>query len=269
MGLPNQDRCLLIESNQMTLAALFDGHGENGHWASDRALRELPFRLLESRDATNVENLIRDAFLATDASPDMQEVNDGGTSAVIAWRIGTKVYLASTGDSTGLLVQYKDGMSKVILEAVKHKPADPQERARIRAAGGTVLVPEAMDATSRVIYTTSQGLEMALAMSRCIGDFDGKKPGYLIAEPSILMQDLGSNSEDSNSFFFLVVASDGLVDEVPQDRLLTQLGEALNNGMDLSKVVDQLLNEAARSWQVKMLGTYRDDMSIVVTKLKL
>lgn len=272
MGLPNQDRCLLVESSsdQMTLAALFDGHGENGHLVADRALRELPFRLLESSSdhLRNVQQTIRESFLETDASPTIKEVMEGGTSAVIAWRIGTKVYLASTGDSTGMLVHYQGGESKVILEAIKHKPADPLERARIEAAGGTVLVPEDEDLTSRVVYTTRQG-EMALAMSRCIGDFDGKGPGYLIAEPSVDMHDLGSVLGDDHSFYYFVVASDGLIDEVPQHELLTKLGDALNKGVGLSKAVNYFMGEAARSWSLKMMGTYRDDMSIIVTRLKI
>lgn len=267
MGLPNQDRCLVVESDQMTLAALFDGHGENGHFVSDRALRDLPFRLLESGSA-NAAQAIRESFLETDASPNIQEVIDGGTSAVIAWRIGTKVYLASAGDSTGMLVHYQGGKSKVILEAVKHKPADPLERARIEAAGGMVSVPEAKELSSRVVYKTRQG-EMALAMSRCIGDVDGKGPGYLIAEPSIVMQDLSSVPGDRDSFFFFVVASDGLIDEVSKKDLLAKLGNVLNKGVGLRKIVNQLLNEAARSWSIKMMGTYRDDMSIVVTRLKI
>ncbi len=267
MGLPNQDRCLLMESDQMTLLALFDGHGENGHMVADRALRDLPFRLLKSTK-NNVEQTIRESFLETDASPEIQTVKDGGTSAVIAWRIGTNVYLASTGDSTGMLVHYQDGTSKVVLEAIKHKPADPLERARIEAAGGAVLIPEDTELTSRVVYTTRLG-EMALAMSRCIGDFDGKGPGYLIAEPSVVAKDLTPALGSENSFYYLVVASDGLIDEIAQDLLLTKLGSALKKEVGLSKVVKQLLDEAERSWSLKMMGAYRDDMSIVVTRLKI
>ncbi|GAX09303.1 hypothetical protein FisN_17Lh052 [Fistulifera solaris] len=267
MGLPNQDRCLLLESDQMTLAALFDGHGENGHVVADRALRDLPFRLLKST-TNKVEQRIRESFLETDASPEIQTVTDGGTSAVIAWRIGTKVYLASTGDSTGMLVKYQDGTSEVVLEALKHKPADPLERARIEAVGGIVLVPEDSELTSRVLYKTRLG-EMALAMSRCIGDFDGKAPGYLIAEPSIVAKDLSPALGGGNSFYYLVVASDGLIDEIDQDVLLTKLGNALKKGVGLSKLVKQLLDDAQRSWSVKMMGAYRDDMSIVVTRLRI
>ncbi|GAX13123.1 hypothetical protein FisN_17Hh052 [Fistulifera solaris] len=267
MGLPNQDRCLMMESDQLTLVALFDGHGENGHVVADRAVRDLPFRLLKST-TNKVESTIRESFLETDASPEIKTVTDGGTSAVIAWRIGTRVYLASTGDSTGMLVHYQDGTSQVVLEAIKHKPADPLERARIEAAGGTVLIPEDAELTSRVLYNTRLG-EMALAMSRCIGDFDGKGPGYLIAEPSVVAKDLSPTLGDGKSFYYLVVASDGLVDEIAQGVLLTKLGNALKKGVGLSKVVKQLLDEAERSWSLKMMGTYRDDMSIVVTKLRI
>jgi serine/threonine protein phosphatase PrpC len=278
-GSPNQDRSLLIESGapgstRFVLAAVFDGHGARGHESSQQALLQLPFDLLQQPqlgEETKVLTILKESFLRADQS---QSTPQAGTTAVLALQIGRSLYLASAGDSTALLVRYspRRGVT-IVAEAVKHKPADPEERKRIEAAGGRIMIPQG--ASSRVVYRTAQGLDMALAMSRSLGDLDGKGPGYLTAEPSIVVvQDLAqvvgaSNPNDDKSFLFLIVASDGVMDMVPTEKVASVLGKALENPdrTALSQACQNLLEQAARQWAVQMMGTYRDDMTLLVTRL--
>jgi serine/threonine protein phosphatase PrpC len=275
---PNQDRSLLIESGapestRFVLAAVFDGHGPRGHESSHQALLQLPFDLLQQpqlEEESQVETILKESFLRADQS---QSTPEAGTAAVLALQIGRRLYLASAGDSTALLVRYSPRQGVTILaEAVKHKPADPEERKRIEAAGGRVVTPQ--EGSSRVVYPTALG-DMALAMSRSLGDPGGKRPGYLTAEPSIVVvQDLSqvvgaSNPNDDKSFLFLIVASDGVMDMVPTEKVASALGKALENPdrTALSEACQNVLQQAARQWAVQMMGTYRDDMTLLVTRL--
>ena len=80
----------------------------------------------------------------------------GGSTAIVAVVIGTKIYLVNLGDSRGVVF---DSLGKILLASKDHKPGDPAETARIQKAGGhvsTIGIP-------RVNGT--------LAVSRAFGDF--------------------------------------------------------------------------------------------------
>lgn len=63
-----------------------------------------------------------------------EDLNSGGV-ATVAYLQGQELYVANVGDVQALLVQ-SDGTSKVL--TLKHDPAEPAERSRIRDAGGWV-----------------------------------------------------------------------------------------------------------------------------------
>jgi serine/threonine protein phosphatase PrpC len=216
--------------------------------------------------------------------------------------------LASAGDSTSALVQWLgdndqssggrtksfpwyrnlwkrgpepardiDPPYKILAQSVKHKPADFKERMRIENAGGTVHIPFDPEQTSRVVYpvedeTNGMVMQMALAMSRSLGDKDGKQLGVVIADPDVVTVDLKDHLDDGNRFF-LVLASDGVSDMVPEMDALAPLGRALfDNDKDaplLETVVEGILTAAAQEWGRLSGNTYRDDISLTVHKIDL
>jgi len=253
---PNQDRGVLIEGNHKKIVALFDGHGVYGHDSADSAVKILP-KLVQRTEMADAD--LRSAFKRAD---DLQPPNEGGCTAILVIQNNRQVTVASLGDSTAMVVERQH--KTIVAQAIHHKPKDPEELARIEKAGGQVEIPpEETGLSSRVIFTTADGMEMGLAMSRCLGDKEGKDVGYLLAEPSILRIDLDAAEE-----YFLVVASDGVMDKLQVDELLTPLAQNLDDPESLESTCRKLMKQATENWHTEMNGMYRDDMTIVVTKLQ-
>ena len=285
---PNQDRSLLVASSSSSsndkffLASLLDGHGSCGHDVADQGLLSLPLKLLVQQDSVissskTPEQYLHDAFMAADQ--DVLHIGPCGTTAVLAMQWQNQLILASVGDSTALLVKASssspdNGTTTILAQAVHHKPAS--EKARIEAAGGRVWVPPPFivpAASSRVFYQTGN-METGLAMSRSLGDPDGKRPGYLTAEPSVItVENLREQvrQADDDEFLFVVVASDGVMDMIPTDDAIHALEKALRqrDAENLSAVCRQLMDRASENWHRQMQGTYRDDMTLVVARLNL
>ena len=350
---PNQDRSVVLQhsvasfdddinannninnnnnNNDWTmLAALFDGHGELGHVASQIAIHELPLHLaaaaknIQSGDNNNnnglqqeVQQLFTSAYLELDNGP-LADIPRAGTTAVTVLQQGHRVHLASAGDSTAVLVQWLGGGGvqndprpwyyrqwfsflgrrrrsntltttsttsaaagqrrppyQILARAVQHKPGDPRERARIEAAGGVVHIPFDASQTSRVVYpvhddATGFTMQMALAMSRSLGDRDGKQLGVVIADPDVVTVDLNDHmSVDHHQGFFVVLASDGVADMVPIEDVIVSLGMALyNEGDDLHTAVQDILTTSVERWGAATGHMYRDDMSLIVQTIEL
>ena len=164
---------------------------------------------------------------------------------------------------------------KIIARAVQHKPADPTERTRIEAAGGFVHIPFVAGQSSRVVYPIHDDesglmMQMALAMSRSLGDKDGKDLGVVIADPDVVTFDLNDYIVDGSDRFFVVLASDGVIDMVPADHAVDVLGKALyDSGGNLHAAVQDILTLAVEKWKLETGNTYRDDISLTVQKIEL
>lgn len=276
-ALPNQDASVLLQlDSNRRLIGLFDGHGDEGHVASSTVVRDLPLRLAStlanaprqtrlSRPKL-VADMISNAFLQADASL-LTLLRTSGTTAIVVYQEGLDVYIASAGDSTALLIAYEDGQATIIEQARHHKPADNDERARIVGLGGQVSIPTRREvqlgASSRVLLPGPPGsLGMALAMSRSLGDYDGKEPGFLTAEPTVKhvqLQEMGQ--------YFVLAASDGLVDYLEPRSIAGDVGAALYGDQPLAQVCKTLIASAREEWADRTESTYRDDISIVVAKL--
>lgn len=149
-GIPfNQDRVVVLEQalhdkpSQHKILALFDGHGDLGHVSSETALLDVPFGLWQrcqqqnaSSEEDRLTRCITQAFLETDKGP-IATVPSSGTTALVLYQIGSIVAVASAGDSTAFVATYdpKTQQATLVLQAVHHKPADPEERARIEGKG--------------------------------------------------------------------------------------------------------------------------------------
>jgi len=311
-------------TKQQQLLALFDGHNAWGHESAQAAQVDLPWNILtnlrqhlpqqdesiggsgpsQQQEEERIKSILNESFVQMDRDRSIRLVPDSGSTALVILQQDSKVYLASAGDSTAFCAQWSasssssssssssfatspepnGGSTQILVEAVRHKPGDPKERARIEQARGQVWIPAKAGKTTRVGIPRTHSSDGSadeiiwLAMSRSLGDEEGKKLGYLLAEPSIQVLDLASLESPDN--VFCVAASDGLTDVLALDYVAHQLGTVLygNNSsqMDtdagkatadtqLGETCRDLVLNAAQRWG----DHYRDDVSIVVSKIFL
>jgi serine/threonine protein phosphatase PrpC len=283
----------------MLMVGLFDGHAAEGHVTAEAALFYMPRLLLLNLERAQqafvlspavVQKVLTTTFLQVDQGHRIQQVQAGGSTAVVVLQMGPTVYLASAGDSTAFVARYRRPSKSnnnnnsnsssnsslkgkvVILEtARRHKPADIDERARVVAHGGTVWIPpDDRPQTSRVVIGN-----YGLAMSRCLGDLVGKPSGVLTAQPTIRTLDLlDHHVKEEEDEFFVVVASDGVVDFMPNQHVAEQVAASLyetsgSTTPSLAQTCHSLIQESSGLWHTAMQGNYRDDMTLVVSKLSL
>jgi serine/threonine protein phosphatase PrpC len=307
---PNQDRSVVIadpsfhSESGWSLMALFDGHGDFGHFTSHVAVTDLPSLILDSvltESSLKVDSLsspnsiaerIKMAFQKIDTTGLISLVPQGGSTAVVVLQMGCWVHIASVGDSTAVLVQwltadtYTVSKHRIIATAVRHKPSDPLERKRIEENGGLVYIPINPNETSRVIFDVidedGRQKQTGLAMSRSLGDTPGKQQNVVIADPDVLSINLNdyivtfskaTNEGPRKVHFFVVLASDGVTDMVSLDDVVRDVGNALYNpdtqdnvstALTLSKTCRTVVNRAAKAWNLATNSQYRDDISLAV-----
>ena len=277
LSMPNQDQSVALQLGPTTqLLALFDGHGTLGHAVAHAALQLLPLHVLHHRSELsshrinskqNFQNAWKDAFLQVDARPAIRRVSHAGTTAIVVLQSGQDLVMASVGDSTAFIV---GSNGTILIETVHHKPALPTERHRIESLGGTVYIPNpnlvsSYGESSRVLLPGPLGPDTyALAMSRSLGDNEGKVLGYLLAEPDVQVLDVSDPSFETGGF--VVVASDGLLDAISAPELARTLHQAIHANT-MKQTCHDLLKQAADHWDRTSQHTYRDDITLLVAKL--
>lgn len=219
-----------FEEDTVGIVAVFDGHG--GKEASEMGsellfdyfkvhLVFLSYKLMGiykgemplSDYKANKLGVLRESLLKTIFDIDLkftqEAIKNGyfsGSTANVVLLYDGQILVANVGDSKALLMSEKipSGDSRVNLSATEltydHHPEREDEKARIRTAGGSVIVW----GVPRV--------NGVLAMSRSIGDVALKRFG-VIAEPEFTgWRVLTANDS------YLVVASDGIFESLkPQD----------------------------------------------------
>lgn len=302
-------------TNKALLMGIFDGHGERGHEVSQHVAVEFPttfvrnmkglnpqvYQLSGASPASNsltssdydasIKEILTMTFLQIDSTePLMGTGTSGGSTASTFFYPGhgSKFYLANVGDSTVIISRYDKSSkrSSIIKQNRKDKPHLEGERKRIEAAGGQVYIPFTRPSSdeigpkdsSRLLITLPNGAQLGLAMSRSIGDAEGKAFG-LIAEPIVSVFDVRqwyeeekySQRQIENSEWFVVIASDGVYDVLSQEDVVQRLGQSLYGGsLDVERTCEQLIREASRLWiKATLMQPYRDDISLGVNRIEL
>lgn len=265
------------------------------------------------------EMLTESCYLQTDQHDSIRTIPNSGTTAITIWQEGTVLHIASSGDSVAYIIQWNTNTSnnnnyRIIAEARKHKPADPMERARIEGNGGQVYIPP-NGHSSRVLFTmpmldenqqdTGMYVQMGIAMSRSIGDQEAKDRNLLIPNPTIVSVDLLSTTstssttsstagtldgpndshnnngdDDASDGFFIIMATDGLLDVLDPVVVITTIGNALYYNDDpketatakanrLHAACQELLENAKKRWAIETQNLYRDDISLLVKRIEL
>jgi serine/threonine protein phosphatase PrpC len=236
----NQDT-LLIERNvngvlNFNIFGVLDGHGEEGHFASQFVSRYIFHRIknhpsIKKQDEPkqiyhklkeNSYKIIANIFLDADVQIQKEkfDVNRSGTTCVIVIQLEEHIICANTGDSRAIMIydQNKDDNlvnSKVFPLSYDCKPDLPNELKRIKACGGMVekaYDPEIGETGPYRVWAEGEDYP-GLAMSRSIGDMDAKKCG-VIPNPQIVEYIIDHYTK------YMIVASDGIWEFISNEQVM-------------------------------------------------
>ena len=226
----NQDS-YLIERNingilNFNIFGVLDGHGEDGHYASQFVSRYIITHLKnhpllkKCEDAKEVyEKLILNGYeiianIFVEADTQIQkekfDYKNSGTTCVLVIQIEEKIICANAGDSRAIIVYDKckdDSLleSKIYNLSYDCKPELPNEKKRIYECGGSV--EKALDENDQPagpyrVWANGEDYP-GLAMSRSIGDMDAKKIG-VIPNPQIVEYSIDYDTK------YMLICSDGI-----------------------------------------------------------
>ncbi|XP_059091350.1 protein phosphatase 1K, mitochondrial-like [Tigriopus californicus] len=229
-----EDRHTVVEPHpNHLLLAVWDGHGgdECSEFCSNQVVGHV-MRYLETAQESQrtdlslvLRNVVRDLQTSFEKHWSMRnsaKSRSPGTTATIALiRDGYELVVAQVGDSRAIL--NRDGEVRTLTK--DHCPSDPQEKARIELAGGTV----SYDTIGRYM------VNHRLAMSRSIGDLD-LKPFGVTAEPDIIRMNFKHRKD-----IYLVLTTDGVNFVMSDEEVVDCVNQGDNPQESAKKLVDQAL----------------------------
>lgn len=220
----------LSANNGAAYFAIFDGHASDTYSAHASNNTHKFIFASEAFKKGDYSNAILEGLKREDDElfDKFHKIELGGSTATVCLIVGNKLYLGNLGDSSSVLAVADNGVLRGHYISKDHKPNDPQERARIEAAGGIVV-------GDRV-----RGPVSAINMSRAIGDFTFKMPlnrqqGDWIASMPYIMEPITLNS----SVHFLILASDGLWNVMGERavRVVHELRMKGHNPTEIAKIM--------------------------------
>ena len=234
IGLPNL--------KDWSFFAVFDGHA--GARVSAICSEELLHEITSNEEfkksapeasgteiaAENIKRAIKTGFLALDSRMrELPEVMSGedksGSTAVCVMISPTHVFFANCGDSRGVLCRKGD----VAFSTQDHKPINPEEKARIQNAGGSVMI---------------QRVNGSLAVSRALGDFEyknvqGKGPCEQLVSPEPEIFEIARTASDDE---FVILACDGIWDVMSNEELCVFVRNRMQLTDDLRSICNQVVD---------------------------
>jgi len=250
---PNQDSYAIYvqgmdSGDPLAIVALMDGHGSNGHFISMLSCTHIVRYVLQNTDGLKQEKgeneweaFFTDAFLAAEnccRAINMQMSGATGTVLVIKPNF---IVQANVGDSLAIIIT-KDSTEMLTIE---DKPSVESEAQRIKEHGGRVIN---LSGSLRVF-------PVGLAITRAIGDLDGRKYG-IICTPHVVYRKV---SGDELKMF---VGSDGIWDEVTPEEVRT-----ISSGKYSSAKHEKLIKNCQDKYS-RSAGGYADDATLVELDLK-
>ncbi|CAM9290790.1 unnamed protein product [Chrysoparadoxa australica] len=233
--------------------AVYDGHGGSlsakyaGQHMMDVLKATASFKAYVKgggKDATMLEEALKKAFLDIDAALRERNVqvrawDRSGCTAIAAIITPKEVIIAHAGDSRAILISG----AAVVAATSDHKPNNPEERARIEAAGGCVSMKR---------------VDGDLAVSRALGDFqykDYKIPPEqckVTALPDVLSHPRSGSDE------CLIMCCDGIWDVMTNDECKTCVAQIFTDGEEaIGLACEELLD-------LCLFKGSRDNMSAVI-----
>ena len=271
----NQDN-YIIEKNLnnilgFNLFAILDGHGENGHIASQLASKYL------IKKFTNITNKFNDtesiySFLK---KPDFQKIIDifleidneiinqkkfdislSGTTCVLVIQLGEHLICSNIGDSRAILIYEENNKNKIFELSHDSKPDIPEEKKRINLMGGTVdkVEDETGEKSGPYRVYIKNKEQPGLAMSRSFGDKKAKSCG-VIPYPDIIEFNL-----NNNDCKYMVICSDGVWEFLSNEDVM-EIGNKYYSQNNMNDFCNELLKKSTEMWENE--ENYMDDITIV------
>lgn len=266
-----EDRFEIVNFKNLKISAIYDGHSgsEISDGLSKSFCRVVYNNIINSKGKESISNILRESFLKKDrlmydANRKCKKYGESGSTCIMSIFIPSKnsIFFANLGDSRAVLFKVEKFLNSTLItkcaHTIDHKPSRNCEKNRIIAAGGYVS-PSTTESVPRV--------DGILAVSRGFGDFCLKKSkgkpydstnGKVCAVPTITKHNLDPKSE-----YILIMASDGLWDEVNMVELQDYLQKSIFEDENKSEkmICEDLLNI------VRAKGG-DDDVTILTYKIK-
>ena len=257
---------------------VLDGHGVNGHLASQFTKRYISNRIKNLQIVKNLGKpieiynylkkegykVINDIFM--DADNQIQKQNFdcdlSGTTCVLVIQLEEHIICANVGDSRAILIlnEKEDELlnnTKVHLLSYDAKPQNPKEKKRIIENGGIVL----QDLNE---YGKPEGAFRVwikgehypgIAISRSIGDTDSKKIG-VIPNPEIIEFKLNPQSK------YMLICSDGIWEYISNEQAMI-IGNKYYEKNDPLGLCKELTEKSNEIWMKESEDGDIDDMTVV------
>jgi len=167
----------------------------------------------------------------------------GGSTSTVAVIVGDELYIGHLGDSRAVLgieeplhINNVSSAPKKVIRTVRisrdHKPDDPDERRRIMDAGGVVVQGRVIGKDSAINTSRALGdYDFKLPRNEAIADFISSKP--YVPDPVIL----------SPSCKFMILASDGLWNQMEESTVTTIVDELWSAGVSPTSIADTLTSK--------------------------
>ena len=274
----NQDTYIL-EKNingvlNFNIFGVLDGHGVNGHFASQFVKRYMISRIKNHPSIKNLDNpkeiykklienryeIIASIFMDADNQITKEKFNCemSGTTCNIVIQLEEHIICANAGDSRSFLVYDETNTqnnltnTKIYFLSYDCKPQIPNEKKRIESFGGVVLQDGDSSGPFRVWIKGEK--YPGLAISRSIGDMDAKKVG-VIPNPQIIEYTLGSHSK------YMIICSDGIWEYISNEEAMVITNKYyLRN--DPKGLCQDLTNISTSRWLKDDIAV--DDITVVV-----
>ncbi|MFA5075353.1 MAG: PP2C family protein-serine/threonine phosphatase [Candidatus Babeliales bacterium] len=197
-----EDRYNQIITENFSIFLVCDGHGIDsyGCFVSDYLFANLLNKIIQHQYFNeHPERALYESFENINREIcgllSQNRIEAGSTATVVLIK-NNKIYFAWVGDSPAIL---HDTNGKILLKTIDHKLSNEKEATRVGYQNIKIYQEDNNYPTSdRIGYVN---------MSRSIGDLKAKKKGS-IATPEIISYEIPEQQE-----FFIVIASDGLVDK--------------------------------------------------------
>ncbi|XP_017018702.1 protein phosphatase 1B [Drosophila kikkawai] len=209
----------------LSFFGVFDGHA--GDHIAVHCAENLLTTIMKTEQFSRAEfkDALREGFLRLDEEMRKISANKpGGTTATCVLVTPQKIYLVNCGDSRAVLCR----KGKARVSTVDHRPTLPEEKLRIKKAGGTVMIDR---------------VNGNLAVSRALGDYLYKQnlrrrptDQMVSPEPDIIECERVVCDE------FVVIACDGIWDVMSSKEVCAYIHSRLLVNDNLPEIVNSILD---------------------------